>query len=98
MNMKEEKLKSHLIVEEIWSHLQKSIKDRNHDFNSAVFTNLDNENLPSSKTIILKNISKENNTLIFHSDYRSPKIKEIKKNNKCLILFYSPILKDSVKN
>ena len=98
MNMKEEKLKSHLIVEEIWSHLQKSIKDRNHDFHSAVFTNFDNENLPSSKTIILNNIIKENNTLIFYSYYRSPKIKKIKKNNKCLILFYSPILKDSVKN
>ena len=75
------------------SHLQKSIKDRNHDFHSAVFTNLDNENLPSSRTIILRNISKENNILIFHPDYRSPKIKEIKKNNKCLMLFYSPILK-----
>ncbi len=93
MNMKEEKFKPNLIVEEMWSHLEKSIKDRNHDFHSAVFTNLDKEGLPSSRTIILRNISKKNKKIVFHSDYRSPKIEEIKKNNKCLLLFYSPVLK-----
>ena len=93
MNMKEEKLNPNFIVEEMWSHLEKSTKDRDHDFHSAVFTNLDKEGLPSSRTIILRNISKKNKKIVFHSDYRSPKIKEIEKNNKCLLLFYSPVLK-----
>ena len=47
-----------------------------------------NNDEPSIRTIVNRGIDKEPFSIYFNADYRSPKIKNLLKNNKCSILFY----------
>ena len=47
-----------------------------------------NESFPSVRTVVLRHVDKKNNTISFHTDIRSSKIDEIKKNNAVTMLFY----------
>lgn len=95
--MNENKLKPHILLDEIWSHLEKATKDRGHDYHNAIFSNLENLYQVSSRIVILRNFSKYENYLSFHTDYRSNKIKQIKKNNRCFLLFYSHKIKQQLR-
>ena len=47
-----------------------------------------NDSFPSVRTVVLRHVDKKNNTISFHTDIRSSKIDEIKKNNSVTMLFY----------
>ena len=47
-----------------------------------------NKNDLDGRVIVLRKADKENRFLQFHSDIRSSKIKKIKENSNCSILFY----------
>lgn len=67
-------------------------KDRNHAFHTPVFSNNNNQ-LHSSRVVVLRKFIQENMSLIFNTDYRSPKILELKKSNQSNFLFYDTKLK-----
>ena len=46
------------------------------------------DNSSESRTIVLRNINKEPFRIFFNADYRSPKVKQLLKNNECAALFY----------
>ena len=46
-----------------------------------------NDSFPSVRTVVLRHVDKKNNTISFHTDIRSSKIDEIKKNNAVTMLF-----------
>ena len=73
--MNENKLKPHIILGKIWSNLEEATKDRNHEYHNVIFSNLENLNQVNSRIVILRNFSKLDNYLSFHTDYRSTKIK-----------------------
>ena len=52
-----------------------------------------NNNIPDLRTIVLRKIEKEPFKIFFNSDFRSPKINQLKINNKCSVLFYDLIRK-----
>ena len=75
------------IYEIIWNLLDKGKVDRKSPFHQAYLATY-NENYPSIRTIILRNVNYEDKIISFHTDFRSNKINEILKNNNISILFY----------
>ena len=95
--MKEENFNSNNIINNIFLNLEKAAVDRKHDYHNCIFSNLDLNNQPTSRTVVLRSFNQKDNLLTFHTDYRSIKIKEIEKNNNCIILFYSETLKQQLR-
>ena len=68
-------------------------KDRNHAFHTPIFSNNNNINGINSRVIVLRKFNHEEMNLIFNTDYRSPKIIELKKNSKSNFVFYDAKIK-----
>ena len=68
--------------------LQEGVHQKMHPFHWASFASLDADKA-QLRTVILREWCLERRTLIFHTDMRSPKIKQLKANPNCAIMFYS---------
>ena len=75
------------IENKLWSLLFEAVKNRESEFRTPVFI-CGNKNDLDGRVIVLRKADKENRFLQFHSDIRSSKIKKIKENSNCSILFY----------
>lgn len=95
--MNEENLRPMDVLERVQLNIKKGVRDRRHGYHYMTFSNFDLNNEVSSRTIVLRNYNKKENLITFHSDIRSPKINEIKYNNKCQLLFYSDKLKEQLR-
>ncbi|PPR43955.1 MAG: hypothetical protein CFH21_00596 [Alphaproteobacteria bacterium MarineAlpha5_Bin11] len=95
--MDQESLNPQNIFKRICSDLKTAVEDRLHEYHLGVFTNQNLENIPTSRTVVLRDFNINHKTLSFHSDSRSTKIREIKKNNECFFLFYSSRLKQQLR-
>lgn len=82
-----------LILENIKKLLNLGVKNRYHAFHTPVFSNINEKNYSNSRIVVLRNFDKLNMILSFHTDYRSPKLKELKNNNKSIFVFYDSKLK-----
>ena len=75
------------IENKLWSLLVEAVKNRESEFRTPVFI-CGNKNDLDGRVIVLRKADKENRFVQFHSDIRSSKIKKIKENSNCSILFY----------
>lgn len=75
------------IENKLWSLLVEAVKNRESEFRTPVFI-CGNKSDLDGRVIVLRKADKENRFLQFHSDIRSSKIKKIKENSNCSILFY----------
>ena len=75
------------IEKKIWDLLSKAVKDRSSEFRTPVFICGNDMDL-DGRVVVLRKADQQNNFIQYHSDIRSSKIKKIKKNPKCSILFY----------
>tara|TARA_B100001113_G_scaffold148477_1_gene121803 strand:- start:154 stop:765 length:612 start_codon:yes stop_codon:yes gene_type:complete len=75
------------IEKKLWNLLTEAVKDRNSEFRTPVFICGNDKDL-DGRVVVLRKADQKNNFVQFHSDIRSPKIKKIKKNPNCSILFY----------
>ena len=62
-------------------------KDRKHAFHTPVFSN-ENKNTINSRVVVLRKFDSKGMSLIFNTDYRSPKITDLQKNNQSNFVFY----------
>ena len=83
-----------LIFDNIKELLVLGVKDRSHPFHTPIFTSNNIENIPNSRIVVLRNFDDINLIINFHTDFRSPKIKEIQYNNNTCFVFYDPKLKN----
>ena len=90
-------LKPEIILEKIWANLEKAVVDRKHEYHQLYFSNINKENMPDTRTVILRNFIRDKKNIYFHTDLRSNKVSEIKKNGKCFLLFYSQKLKEQLR-
>ena len=81
------------IFEGIKRNLSRGVKDRKHNFHTPVFCNLGEENSIESRVVVLRQFDSKNMVLNFHSDFRSPKVSDLKINNNSLFVFYDHKLK-----
>ena len=81
------------IFEDIKKNLKRGVKDRKHTFHTPVFCNIDDEKSIESRVVVLREFDSLNMVLNFHTDFRSPKIAGLMKNNNSLFVFYDQKLK-----
>ena len=81
------------IFENIKKNLMRAVKDRKHTFHTPVFCNIDDQNSIESRVVVLREFDSQNMVLNFHTDFRSPKISSLQKNNNSLFVFYDQKLK-----
>tara|TARA_X000000950_G_scaffold189874_1_gene229503 strand:+ start:487 stop:1062 length:576 start_codon:yes stop_codon:yes gene_type:complete len=71
----------------VFSELRKGISRKKHPFKNVVLTTV-NEKTPISRWVVFRKLTLEQNLLIY-TDSRSEKIKNLKKNSNCGLLFYN---------
>ena len=76
------------IFEDIKKNLIRGVKDRKHTFHTPVFCNIDDQKAIESRVVVLREFDSPNMVLNFHTDFRSPKIASLMKNNNSLFVFY----------
>ena len=70
-----------------------AVTDRHHAFHTPVFSNKNQNNSVDSRVVVLRRFNENNLKLNFHTDFRSPKIINLKKNNNSSFVFYDFKLK-----
>ena len=81
------------IFEEIKRNLTRGVKDRKHNFHTPVFCNVNYDGNIESRVVVLRKFDPLKLVLNFHTDFRSPKATDLKKNNNSLFVFYDHKLK-----
>ena len=85
-----------LILDEIWSLLQRGVADRNEDFRLPVVIVSSNDSA-EGRIVVLRGAFKDKNILRFHTDFRSSKIKSLEENKKIYFVFYNKKRKIQVR-
>ena len=75
------------IEKKIWNLLTNAVKDRSSEFRTPVFICGNDKDL-DGRVVVLRKADQQNKFVQYHSDIRSSKIKKIKNNPNCSILFY----------
>lgn len=78
-----------IIFNDLWGELVRGKADHKHAFRYVTLSTIGIDNWPNSRTLVLRDVHRENNSLFFFSDKRSQKVEEIKVNNKTCLLFYN---------
>ena len=84
------------IYDDIKLLMEKALKNSDHPYRTFSLASLDKK-VPKLRTVVLREFSFENSFFDCHSDIRSPKVIEFKKNNKFSALFYSSEKKNTIK-
>lgn len=77
------------VLESSWSLLHKGVRNFRSPFHHPVLTTVDG-NKPQARTVILREFSEKNRTLICHCDVRGSKVLQIRHNPFVSWLFYDP--------
>tara|TARA_Y100000996_G_C22350071_1_gene572410 strand:- start:82 stop:711 length:630 start_codon:yes stop_codon:yes gene_type:complete len=80
-------MKSTRVLEIEYNELQKAIKDGKHEYHCFYLATI-NKKKPKIRTVVLRALNENKNTLSFHTDLRSDKVKEIQLNRNVSALFY----------
>ena len=75
------------IQNKYWSMLDDAVTNRGSPFRIPVFMCANHDEI-DGRIVVLRKSDRKNNLLQFHTDFRSPKVKILKKNNKASLLFY----------
>ena len=75
------------IEKKVWNLLTNAVIDRSSEFRTPVFI-CGNDGDLDGRVVVLRKADHANNFIQYHSDIRSSKIKKIKKNPNCSLLFY----------
>ena len=76
------------IFDNIKNLLSIGAKDRHHAFHTPIFSNKDKQDLVNSRIIVLRKFNTDSLKLNFHTDFRSPKIGDLQKDNNSFFVFY----------
>lgn len=82
-----------LILNNIKELLSQAVTDRHHTFHTPVFSNKNQKNMADSRVVVLRKFDKNLLKLNFHTDFRSPKIKNLIQDNNSSFVFYDFKLK-----
>ena len=75
------------IQNKYWSMLDDAVTNRGSPFRIPVFMCAHKDQI-DGRIVVLRKSDRENSLLQFHTDFRSPKVDILKKNNKASLLFY----------
>jgi len=81
------------ILDDIKNLLSFATTNRKHSYHTPVFSNVSLKNTVESRIVVLRKFNENKLILNFHSDCRSPKIKDLEKKNNSHFIFYDPKIK-----
>ena len=87
-NMSQPKVNLDEIYEEIWDLLSTGAQRAKSDYHLGYLATSDGNN-PRTRTVVLRKVLTDQKALLIHTDRRSKKFGEVRKNPKVSILFYS---------
>jgi len=76
--------------------LENGANERDHDFHIMTFCTIGKVGV-EARSVVLRNFDREKNIIRFHTDYRSPKLNDIKNNPNTVCLVYSYKLKTQLR-
>ena len=85
------------IFDDIKKNLNKGVVDRKHNFHTPIFSNVNKDGGIESRVVVLRKFDPLDMVLNFHTDYRSPKVSNLKKNIKSSFVFYDQKLKIQIR-
>jgi len=74
-----------------------AVKDGKHPYHIFTFSTIKDKKWPEIRTVVLRDFKLKPNVIYFNTDYRSPKISQMKNNNNCCALFYDDIGKVQIR-
>ncbi len=77
------------LISDLFMDLELATDDRTHPYRHGYLATTQVDHIPAQRTIIIRRILPGNEILIF-TDYRSPKVQEIKQQPQVGLLFYDP--------
>ena len=77
-----------LTLKEIFGLIERGIKDRKSGFHNFVIATSSLYNKPDARTVVLRGFDTKKMEISFHSDLRSAKINQLKKNKNVCLVFY----------
>ena len=86
-----------LALDNALNKLKRAVKERNDDLHLLNFVTVDDKNKPNARNVVLRDFSIENLTIRFHTDKRSSKIKDIKRNKAICLIGYDKKAKLQIK-
>ena len=77
------------IRQQIWKELGRASVDRHHAWRTPVLATVDCDGLPNARTVVLRKVDTNQQTLCFYTDARSAKVSELTKEPKAALTFWS---------
>lgn len=84
----EDRLNLNRVFSDIWDYLSEGAERSKSDFHLASLGTT-SANQPRLRTVVLRRVIPEEHSIVFHTDSRSAKFKEINANHNVSLLFYS---------
>ena len=73
----------------IWQELERASRDRHHEWRTPVLASIGLAQQPSARTVVLREVNRQEKCFEIYSDRRSPKIAELKQHPGALLHFWS---------
>ncbi|MDH4482020.1 MAG: pyridoxamine 5'-phosphate oxidase family protein [Rhodoferax sp.] len=77
------------IRQQIWKELGRGCVDRHHAWRTPVLATVGFDGLPNVRTVVLRKVDTNQQTLCFYTDARSAKVSELTKQPKAVLAFWS---------
>ena len=88
--MSDSRLELPRIESEIWRGLSAACTEPGNTWRLPVLATVGARGGPHARTIVLRNINAAERSLVFHTDVRSPKIEQLREDNRVSVVFYDP--------
>ena len=85
------------IYQEEMKKCSNAVKDGKHPYHIFTFSSIKDKKWPEIRIVVLRDFKFNPNVIYFNTDYRSPKIAQMKNNNNCCALFYDGIGKVQIR-
>ena len=77
------------IRQQIWKELGRASADRYHEWRTPVLATVGCDGSPNARTVVLRKVDTNQQTLCFYTDARSAKVSELTKEPKAVLAFWS---------
>jgi pyridoxine/pyridoxamine 5'-phosphate oxidase len=86
-----------LSLDEAWSLVNSGVTNRHSPAHMPTVGTVDENGAPQLRIMVLRDVSRDTRTLRFHTDLRSIKVGQIKRNSATSILIYDPAAKAQIR-
>jgi pyridoxamine 5'-phosphate oxidase len=80
------------LADSIWLELELAKTGRQHPWRTPVLASIDTNGLPQARTVVLRKVCRNTQTLQFFTDSRSPKVAQLRALGQIQLVFWSSAL------